>query len=334
MRAIAPAVVRAHASDGAATTLTLGLDIGGTKLAAGVVDATGHIVALMRTATPAGWQPAVAALLRLGHEVLHRAGVTTAGISAVGIGCGGPLDLGRGLVLAPPNLPGWNEVPIVQLVEQEFGRPTRLENDGNAAALATYRWGAHAGTDILVYFTISTGIGSGLVERGRLYRGGAGNGCELGHTVVDWRGRQCLCGQRGCAEAYVSGSSIGRRAREALAAGRSSALAGTAATAADVAAAARAGDSLALEIWTESTAILGRLLASTLNTFEPHLIVLGGGVTRAGDMLLEPVRATALAQAMPPAARIADIVLSSHGDNIGVVGAAAVAIPTVREEAP
>ena len=178
----------------------------------------------------------------------------------------------------------------------------------------------------LVYLTISTGLGGGVVTDGRLFRGAADQGGELGHVVVDWQGRECGCGARGCAEAYVSGTSIARRAEEALRHRQDSTLSALrVVTAKDVAEHARAGDRIAGEIWDETTAILGRMVAVIINACEPDLVVLGGGVTGAGRHLLEPVREGALRQAMPPAARACDVVLSHHGDTTGVVGAAAIA---------
>ena len=303
----------------------LGLDVGGTKLAAGVVTSDGRVRRTVTMPTPRGWRPAIAALIALGDQALSDAGIAATDLAGIGISCGGPLDIATGIVDGPPNLPGWDAVPVVEWVRRHFGRPTVLENDGSAAALATYRWGDWAGTENLVYLTISSGIGSGVISGGRLFRGAAGNGGEIGHSLVDWQGRLCGCGRRGCAEAYVSGHSIARRAAEAIAAGGITVLDGKSVTAMDVATAAAGGDVLARELWDETTAILGRVVAAVLNMFEPELVVLGGGVTQAGAMLIDPVRAAALAQAMAPAARAADVVRSSHGAAVGVLGAAAAA---------
>jgi glucokinase len=165
-----------------------------------------------------------------------------------------------------------------------------------------------------------------------LFRGAADQGGELGHVVVDWQGRQCGCGSRGCAEAYVSGTAIARRATEAVTDRPDSSLAGLMTiTAKDVAEHALAGDPVAGAVWDETTAMLGRMVAVLINVCEPQLVVLGGGVTRAGDHLLEPVRAAALRQAMPPAAAACDVVLSRHGDAVGVLGAAAIAFQRLDE---
>ncbi len=302
----------------------LALDVGGTKLAAGVVRADGTVQSFrtIGTAVHDGPDAAVGRLLDLAEKALAEAGQPE--VLAVGIGCGGPLDPMTGVILGPPGLPGWDEVPLGRLVNERLGLAAYVENDASAAALGEYRWG---GWDVrsLVYLTISTGFGGGVVIDGELFRGAAGQGGELGHVVVDWLGRECGCGARGCAEAYVSGTSIARRASEVLAGSDSSLTTVTDVTARDVHDHARAGDELALAVWDETTAMLGRMVAVIVNVCEPDLVVLGGGVTRAGSFLLDPVREAALRQAMPPAAKACDVVLTRHGDRAGVLGAAAIA---------
>jgi glucokinase len=318
----------------------LALDVGGTKLAAGVVARDGTVQSFCQISTAVDEGPTAVAkrLLDLGEQAAAEAGLpvgtgtagrSTAPFAAVGVGCGGPLDPETGVILGPPGLPGWDSVPLGRLVAERFGRPTYVENDATAAALGEYRWGGW-GVESLVYLTVSTGFGGGIVASGKLFRGAARQGGELGHVVVDWQGRQCGCGARGCAEAYVSGTSIARRAAEA-AAGTTSTLAGLSVTAKDVAEHAQAGDPVARAVWDETTAMLGRMVAVLINVCEPQLVVLGGGVTRAGAQLLDPVRDAALRQAMPPAARACDVVLSRHGDAVGVLGAAAIAYERLGE---
>jgi glucokinase len=310
--------------------LALGLDIGGTKLAAGVVDDAGRVLSFVRRPSrrDEGPDAMIERQLELGREAVAEAGVPWPDIRWVGIGCGGPLDPERGIIQSPPHLPGWVDVPLVAIVERELERPAVVDNDATAAALAEWWFGAGRTRTVrhLVYLTISTGVGGGLILDGRLYRGAAGNAGELGHLTVDRLGRPCACGRRGCLEAYASGTNIAVRALERLAAGGSSRLRDLPEfTARDVAEAAAAGDDLAAEVWDETTAILGSAVANILDVFNPELIVLGGGVTRAGDQLLRPVREQGLAQAMGPAARTGDVVLAELGDHVGVVAAAAVA---------
>jgi glucokinase len=312
---------------GGERTPVLALDIGGTKLAAGVVDQAGTVHSFVVAPTEAGLGPedGLRRLFELGRQALADSGLD---VAAVGIGCGGPLDSERGILLAPLHLPGWRDVPVVKLAQDAFERPAALENDATAAAAGEHRFGAGAGTRHMVYLTVSTGVGGGVIVDGRLYRGAMGNGGELGHVTVDCSGRLCRgCGRRGCLEAYVSGTSIAERAREALAAsGEPSILAALdEPAAADVAAAARNGDPLAVRVWDETVSALACGLTSIVNLFEPELVVLGGGVTRAGEQLLGPVRDEVKRDAVRPAGSPLSIVESALGDHVGIVGAATIA---------
>ena len=304
----------------------LALDIGGTKLAAAVVTVDGSAHGLLVEPTPRGddWHAVTGRLFDMGRRAVRRAGVGD--IMAVGIACGGPLDAASGLLLCPPHLPGWVDVPIGPLAAEEFGVPFALQNDATAAALAEYRFGAGRGTRTMLYLTLSTGVGGGAIINGELHRGAAGNGGELGHLTVRRGGRLCSCGRRGCVEAYASGTSIAERAREALAGGAKSTMAALPrVTAADVAAAAAAGDAVAAAVWAETVDLLGAAVTDLVNAFEPDLVVLGGGVTRSGAMLIDPVRDLVAREAMAPAARAARVVLAELGDLVGVLGAGIIA---------
>ncbi|HEU4674026.1 MAG TPA: ROK family protein [Candidatus Limnocylindrales bacterium] len=320
----------------------LALDVGGTKLAAAVVDGTGRVAGFR--AVPADRHDGPDAMIErhvaLGREVVEdAAGGDWDSIDVVGVGVGGPLDPERGIVHSPPNLPGWDRIPLAEIVAAAFRRPTYVENDATAAALAEAWWGSGRGCGTFVYLTISTGIGGGIVVDGRLLRGANGNAGELGHISVDYRGWPCSgCGRRGCLEAFASGTNIAQRAREAIeaavAAGHPEradgllALAGSAQaiTAEHLSAAAASGDPLATEIWNATTEVLGAGVATILDVFNPDRVALGGGVTRAGDALLVPVRRAALVAALPPAASAAEIVIAELGDRVGVAGAAAIAL--------
>ena len=297
----------------------LGLDIGGTKLAAGVVGPAGRVLSFVVEPThpEEGAERGLDRLFALGRRAVAESGADR--IRAVGIGAGGPLDAARGVLSAPPHLPGWRDVALVARAEEAFGVPVSLENDGTAAAAAEHRYGAGVGASHMIYLTISTGVGGGVVIEGRLFRGAGGNGGELGHLTVDYDGRPCRgCGRRGCLEAYVSGTSIAERAGEA---GMGDV------TAADVVAGARAGDALAGEVWADTIEALACGITSIVNLFEPEVVVLGGGVVSgSGEQLLGPVRERVAADAFPPAARAARIVESVLGKHVGVVGAAVVAV--------
>jgi glucokinase len=299
----------------------LGLDIGGTKLAAGVVADDGKVLSFTVTSTnpEEGPERGLERLFELGRQAVAESGVGWERIALVGIGSGGPLDATRGVLIAPPHLPGWRDVPLVARAEEAFGLPVVLENDATAAAAGEHRFGAGAGTRNMVYLTISTGVGGGSVIEGQLYRGASGNGGELGHVTVDCGGRHCRgCGRKGCLEAYVSGTSIAERAREA---GMGSVTAG------DVSVAAKAGDPVATAVWDATTDALACGLTSIVNLFEPELVVLGGGVVSGtGEQLLGPVRERVRAESMAPAGGAAEIVQSALGDHVGVVGAAVIAL--------
>jgi len=317
--------------DGSAAACVLGLDIGGTKLAAGVVDGSGGVESFVVASTLAGEGPArgLERLFKLARAAVAESGRDSSAIVGVGIGCGGPLDAARGVLIAPPHLPGWRDVPVTALAERAFGVPTALENDATAAAAAEHLYGAGVGARNMVYLTISTGVGGGIVIEDELYRGAGGNGGELGHVTVDCGGRECRgCGRRGCLEAYVSGTSIAERALEAVAASSaksSLAVFGDALTASDVSAAAAAGDRVAVAVWHETVDALVCGLTSIVNLFEPERVVLGGGVVSGtGEQLLAPVRLRVRAEAMQPAGETVAIVQSALGEHVGVVGAAAI----------
>jgi glucokinase len=297
---------------GGAVPGVLGLDIGGTKIAAAVVDRDGGVHGFVSAPTAADSTTGVDELFELGRRAIAEAGVS---VGAVGIGCGGPLDSERGVLVAPLHLPGWRDVPIVELAHAAFDVPAVLENDATAAAAGEHRYGAGRGRSDMVYLTISTGVGGGVILDGKLHRGRSGNAGELGHVTVDCNGRRCRgCGRRGCLEAYASGTSIAERAVEA------GMRDGT--TAADVAAAARAGDEIARRVWDETCEALACAITSIANVVEPDVVVLGGGVVREGEQLLGPVRTRVAEQHIGPPL---EIVAAKAGDAVGVVGAAAVA---------
>ncbi len=322
----------------------LGLDIGGTKLAAGIVTLEGVEIAQDRTPTQVEEGPTavIDRLIELSRSVVRQAGITMDQVIAAGVGCGGPLDPTTGIIKDPPNLPGWTDVPLVHILQEALQVPVYLENDANAGALGEHRFGAGRGVANLVYLTISTGIGGGIIINNRLYAGENGNAGEIGHMVVAYNGRPCNCGGKGCLEAYASGTSIAARAREAVASGEPSILASLAGgveqiTAEHLEQAIHAGDPLATRLWVETTEILGVGIASVINIFNPRRVVLGGGITNVGSLLFDPVRAIALSRAMGPLAKVVEIVPAQLGGQVGVLGAAAVAMERLgieRAEVP
>jgi glucokinase len=274
--------------------------------------------AVVPTDAARGAEDGLQRLFALGREAVGELG---ADVAAVGIGCGGPLDSAAGILIAPLHLPGWTNVPVADMASAEFGLPAVLDNDATAAAAGEHRFGAGRGTSNMLYLTVSTGVGGGVILDGRVFRGRTGNGGELGHVTIDWRGRRCKgCGRRGCLEAYASGTSIAERAREAGLAIE---------TASDVAAAARSGDVVAKRVWDETCEALACGVTSLANVFEPERVVIGGGVSREGEQLIGPVRERVRTETIGPVGRDLDVVAAQLGDTVGVVGAAAVAFERV-----
>lgn len=318
------------------TKLILGIDIGGTKLAAGVVTPDGELLSQDRVPTLASEGPdrVINRLIDLCRHVVNLANVSWSQIEAAGVGCGGPLDPHTGVIKEPPNLPGWIDVPLVQRLHEALGVPVFLDNDANAAALGEHRFGAGRGVANMVYLTISTGVGGGIIIENRLYQGVNGNAGEIGHMSVDFRGRPCNCGSRGCLEAYASGTNIAARAREAVLAGRPSVLTTLAGEPAKITGetvweAIQQGDALARQVWDETMEILGTGITNVIHIFNPSLVVLGGGITNFGDLLFEPLRRIAQERVMGPLAQVVQIVPAQLGGQVGVLGAAAVALQNV-----
>ncbi|MFL6257752.1 MAG: ROK family protein [Pyrinomonadaceae bacterium] len=295
-----------------------GIDIGGTKIALAVADLDGRIIERTRfpTRVEEGPYRLIATAL---SEIERMIESTGAELAAVGVGCGGPLDRSRGLILSPPNLPGWDEFPIVKLVEERLGVPALLDNDANAAALGEHRHGAGRGFKHLVYITHSTGIGGGVIVSGKLIHGICDNAGEVGHMTVLPDGPVCGCGGRGCLEALCSGTSIARRARERVAAGEMSSLSSLSPneiTGRAVAEAAHAGDAVASAVWDEMIHYLAVGVGNVFNLLAPEAVVIGGGVSGAGAQLFEPLRERVRARArMLPPEKINILQASLGGDS-------------------
>ncbi len=307
-------------------TATIGVDVGGTKIAAAVVDRSGTLLAVRHRPTPADdvvqIRDVIAEMvrdLRAEHDV-----------SAVGVAAAGFVDAERSTVMFAPNLP-WRGEPLRRELERRTGLPVVVENDANSAAWAEARFGAGRGERHLVALTVGTGVGGGIVEDGALVRGRFGAAAEVGHVVMVPGGRPCPCGLRGCLEQYASGRALGRRAQEIASAsprlaqgllervgGRVDGIDGAAVTAA-----AQAGDAVSLRAFDEIGGWLGRGLAQLAAVLDPGMFVLAGGVTNAGQVLLEPVMAgfadSLTARDRRPLARVA---LAGLGPEAGIVGAA------------
>jgi glucokinase len=268
------------------------VDIGGSKIALGVSDHAGHLHATRRLGPPAAAPATLQTLIAEARALLDGLGVDAP--EAIGIAAPGPLDRARGRITDPPNLPGWRDVPVVDALSDAFGAPAFLENDANAAALAEWQFGAGRGAQRVVYLTMSTGVGAGLVLDGRLYRGRGDHAGEIGHAPVEWEGRACACGLRGCLEAYVGGRAWTERLRaEVPREGRLAQLAGAPerVTPEHVIRAAGEGDAFALAELDAFTDWLARGLVLVAFAYAPDVIVLGTIASAAGERLcLAPLR--------------------------------------------
>jgi glucokinase len=309
---------------------TIGVDVGGTKVAAGVVDEDGRILAKTRRATPPKDSAGTVAAILDGIAEL-RAGPGGAEVAAVGVGAAGFVDERRATVMFAPNVAGWRDEPLAERLRTHTGLPTVVENDANAAAWGEAVHGAGQGETYLVCVTVGTGIGGGIIIAGELYRGRWGIGAEIGHVRVVPDGRPCGCGNRGCWEQYASGNALVREARARAAEDRAGAAAllalgdGTPEGVAGqhVTAAARQGDPVAMASFAEVARWLGQGMADLAAVLDPGRFVVGGGVSEAGDLLLEPARqefaATLTARGHRP---LADIRGATLGNDAGIVGAA------------
>lgn len=313
----------------------IGIDIGGTKLAGGLVDAGGRISHRTQAATPEDTAGIVAAIARLAAELLETADCPVAG---VGLACAGLVDGHRGHLWFAPNLP-WRDIDLAAEVEQRLGRPVVVENDANAAAWGEYRHGtgAAADTDAMALITVGTGIGGGAVAGDQLLRGSFGAGGEIGHVVLDPDGPRCGCGNRGCLEVFASGSALVRTAREVIQSssphvqGLRDRCGGDAdrLTGEDVTAAAADGDQAAVELLADLGARLGEGIATLCAVLDPGLVVIGGGVADAGDLLLEPAAASLGRRLVGRGYRPSpDLAPATLGNDAGIVGVAALARET------
>lgn len=296
---------------------TLGIDVGGTKIAAALIDAEGHPHGLRAVPTLAheGAEAILGRILALARAVMAKTSVMPA---AVGVGTGGQVDPTTGEILfATELLPGWTGLPLARRLREALGVPVRVANDVHAMALGEAIYGAGRGVRYGLYVAVGTGIGGGWVLDGRLYYGRSGLAGSVGHVKVEPNGRPCTCGGRGCVEQYASGPAIAEHYRQ---------LRGLAAipSGQEVVAAMNAGDPLAHLAVQEAGRWLGLALASLVNAMEPDVIVIGGGVAAAGEPFFSAIRAS-LAQHALPSARSTSVIPAALGPHAGVIGAGVLA---------
>jgi glucokinase len=316
----------------------VGVDLGGTQVRAIVCDREGHILSRAATLTLAH-EGRDAVIRRILDTIIDAVGPRLwTEIAGIGVGAPGPLNPYSGVVVHAPNLPGWEDVPLRQLIAERFCLPVALGNDANLAALGEQRFGAGRGVDDLVYMTISTGIGGGIISGGELFLGHGGFAGEVGHQTILAGGPLCGCGNHGCLEALAAGPAIGRMGREAAEEGRGEALLALAGgdvsriSARVVSQAAAAGDATAIEIIRRAATYIGIGLANLANILNPELYVLGGGVTHAGPLLFDTIRETIRRTAML-ATRDVRVERAVLGDDVVLWGAVALIARQIERNA-
>jgi len=326
--------------------LILGVDIGGTKVAAGLVDARGQILARVRRpmVTQRSAEDGLAAVLRTIDALLRRGDAARGHVSAIGLSAPGVIDPIAGVVVS--------DFPLAARVADATQLPARLDNDANAAALAEALWGAGAGYRSVFYVTLGTGIGTGIVTDGRIYHGRTGAAGEGGHITIDYRGPRCLCGKRGCIQMYAAGPAIAQRAQKKLAArsrGKSRSansksatskskmleLAGrhiAAVTAEMVGRASLEGDALATEVLQETAQLLAIWLGGIIDLLEPDVIVIGGGIGHLMANFVGQIRAELARWSLNPRSAEIPINTATYGALSGIAGAAALCMEEAREK--
>ena len=299
--------------------LILGIDLGGTQLRVALIDGEGQIV--RRTAEPTdvagGPEKIVGQMQRLAKLLVED---DAPRITAVGVSSPGPLDTISGRIIELPTLPGWTDYPLRQTLADTFGLPVRLDNDGISAAYGEWKFGAGRGLNSLVYVTVSTGIGGGVIADGRVLRGRLGLAGHVGHMMIAENGPRCSCGGTGCFEALAAGPAFNSAARAAGFADAKS-----------VFEAARAGDEKALAVAGRQADLLGYGFASLMFLYSPERLIIGGGVSNGFDVMRSRIRARVDGLVMETF-RGADIVPAELGDNAGLIGAAAMAAEYLRDD--
>lgn len=314
----------------------LGVDIGGTKVAAGMVTGRGKIISKARVPMTCRGDAAegLGAVERAIAAAIEKDPRRGAAVTAIGISSPGPLDPRKGIIINPPNLPCWHNFPIAKKIQRAHRLPVILDNDANAAALAEAIWGAGRGYDSVFYATLGTGIGTGVILGGRIYHGRTGAAAEGGHLSIDYHGPKCACGKLGCIEALAAGPAVAKRVRARLASGgpgreKLLALAGgnpEAATAEMVGAAWHAGDPLAGSLLRETADFLAVWLGNIIDLFEPGVIIFGGGMGELMSEWFVCIREQLPSWTINSRCREIPLVRARYGEDSGIAGAAALCL--------
>ncbi len=313
----------------------VGGDLGGTRFRVALADGEGHLLHRSGIATEAS-RGLQATLERIKGSIRETIALAPGKVAQIAIAAPGPLDPWKGIIFTPPNLPGWVEVPFKDVLEDAFGIPVSIGNDCNLAAMAEWRFGAGRGSNHIVYMTVSTGVGGGVIDNGKLLLGYGGGAAEVGHMTIDMDGPRCNCGNYGDVEALASGTAIARRAVEAIKAGGQSTIVELAGgldrvSAEHVVAAARQGDEVALRVMRRAGYCLGVGVANLMMVYDPQLIVLGGGVMNARDLLFEEMYRAIGERAMASFRERCRVTIAELGDDVGIYGAIALALHEIEQ---
>ncbi len=310
----------------------IAVDIGGTNYRVALANKQGKIVN-RRAELTRSWESSEIGMGRIKETIKKiTAAINFDKVKAIAVSAGGPLNPQTGVLLTPPSIPAWRNVPVKASLEETFQIPVWVENDADLAALGEQRFGAGRGYNRVIYITVSTGIGGGVIFDGNLLSGRDLSVSEIGHMVVTRDGPQCNCGGKGHLEPLASGTAIARIAVERISAGRASNLSKMCGddlskiTGAMVVAAARDGDSMADEIVAEAGMYLGMAVTSLINLFDPEVVIIGGGVSNAGELILGPIRKEVTERVMPDFRGRARVVQSELGDDSGIMGAIALSL--------
>jgi glucokinase len=318
--------------------LALGVDLGGSKILTAVVAPQGEMLSRDETVTPVtnNREAVIQGVLDLVHRALNQASIGISEICAIGVGVAGISNPEAGILFTSPNLPALRNVLLRDIMQDKLGKKAFIINDANAAALGEFYFGAARGARNFIYITLSTGIGGGIVIDGKIYNGAIGAAGEVGHMTIDDKGSICNCGNRGCWETLASGTALAREARRQIEERVRTSILEYAekdidkVTAQAVHSAAQQGDSLAKELIARTGYYVGVGLANLINIFNPELIVIGGGLSSIGDMLLKPAFKVAGERAFKEAFQAVRFASAGLGQNSGVLGAAAFALQEVR----
>lgn len=302
--------------------LILGADVGGTNIKTVLVNGRGKVLATLKRPTLArrGRDALIERLVLTLRDTVKKSGAAMKDAAGVGIGFAGPLDPVTGIVFNPPNIPGWFNVPLRDILIQKLKKPVALDNDANLVALGEYWKGAGRGAKALVCLTLGTGVGGGIVLNGRVWHGASGIAGEIGHMTVVRNGRRCLCGNRGCLEVYASSKGLMFRMQELLEGGRARRPGKL--TPENIERWALSGDKTARRAIRDTGVILGVAIANIANMLNPDVVVVGGGISKIGELLFEPIRTEVKKRAFPQAVEGLKIVKAELEDDAGALGAA------------